>query len=201
MAIGNVLESLRRDAGLSIRELSAKICRHPLANGTLSFAYLSRLERSADHIDPEKITLDKLWAIGVVLGVHPLSLFVESHPNIDRCYCDPGARNELFSVKDTPSIPVGAFLSARRKELGLSLADVSKQAVLPPAYFGISPGFLSQVETDHRDQSGKVSGEKLWALGVTLSVDPLALFVASREVGHDLNLLQRRNKLFPRQKV
>lgn len=133
----------------------------------------------------------------MVLGVDPLALFVDSRPVIDHRYCERENRAKLFPTRDVPAdTPVGGFLLSLRKALNLSLSDVSRFAAQPPACFGISPGFLSQVETNFRSQSQVISGEKLWALGVVLSVDPLALFVLSRNIGRELHLGEKRDALF-----
>jgi transcriptional regulator with XRE-family HTH domain len=182
------------NAHMGIRELCRQSERSPYVSSPLSPAYLSRLERKTGEIDPEKVGIDTLWALGVSLEVDPLLLFVLSRPQLSSVLLRRDKREALFDVWDVPDGPLGGYLRSRRHHLGLSIAEVSHAATKQHACFGISAGFLSQVETDFRGMSGTVSGEKLWALGVVLRVDPMGLYVLSRHLGSGLIL--RRHRLF-----
>lgn len=66
----------------------------------------------------------------------------------------------------------------------------------PVATYGLSPGFLSQIENNFRGLAAVVSGEKLWALGVMLGIDPLLLYVVSRGLDQSLLVGSKRRTLF-----
>ena len=198
MMIGEFLHKIRHERGYGIREVCSLVERSKFCPGKISPAYLSRIERGGGgEIETEKITIDKLWALGVILGVSPLLLFAISRHAIDIGLFKSGYPS-LFKILDVPAGHIGHFLRSLRHSQSMSLAEAcSLAATLPHAQFGISPGFLSQVETDHRGMSSKISGEKLWALGVVFSVDPLALFVLSRNIDFELNAWEKRLFLFP----
>jgi len=198
-SLGSILESLRRDSGFGLRELCRRAEASSLVASPISPAYLSRLERGAGDITEDKISIDSLWGVGVALGVDPLALFVASRKEVDQSLRDNNNRLALFPVGDVPDVAIGVCLRGFRTDRMLSLAEVSRLAsTLPNACYGMSPGFLSQVETNFRGLSDKISGEKLWALGVVFGVCPLALYVLSRRINRGLNLRERRSALFRR---
>ena len=185
------LQSRRQTLDLGIRELCRKTDRLPFP---VSASYLSRLE-SGTSIDVSKVSLDVLWSLGVELQTDPLKLFALAN-GLDR-FVEVSARDTLFSIRDVGADTLGSYLKARRHQLNLGLRELSSLIDRnPSAAFPLSPGFLSQVENNMRDQSARVSGEKLWSLGVVLGVDPLCLFVLSR--GLDPRYLQAasRDRLF-----
>lgn len=197
--LGQVVLNRRTMASIGIRELCRITEQSPLVSAPLSPAYLSRIERENGEVDMSKVGIDTLWALGVGLNLDPLELFVMSRPELPEFLLDRKRREALFSIWDVPELPLGEYLRSRRHSLGLSISEVSFLAVhTPHACFGISSGFLSQVETDFRDMSGSVSGEKLWALGVVLDVDPLALYALSRKLDQGMHLRRHRLFLFER---
>ena len=200
MDLGTFLGGLRKDENLGLRELCGRVQKHRLVKDPISPAYLSRLERGgADHILVDKVSLDKLWGVGVALQVCPLLLFVLSRPSISRAFLSEVSRDKMFDVFDVPDAGFGLYLRTRRHDLSFTLGDVSLMSKGSAAEeFWISPSFLSQVETDHRGMSSRISGEKLWSLGVVLRVDPLALFVLSRNLDAGLHERKRRRSLFSR---
>ena len=199
MPFSSVIHRLRRDADLGIREMCRITEMSSLVGDPISPAYVSRLERGAGHVTSDKITLDKLWGLGFALGVNPLALFVASRSVLSPSLRDREARDKVFPVADVPAVPLHSYLRDLRREKLYSLAEVSLlSATLPHATFGVSAAFLSQVETDFHEMSSKLSGEKLWALGVVFGVDPLALYVLSRKIPGGYHLLRHRDILFRR---
>jgi transcriptional regulator with XRE-family HTH domain len=194
VTFSELIHDLRRGSGLGLREL----CRQTEKPGSLSLpisiAYLSRIENGGVHNDLSKVTIDKLWAIGVALSVDPLLLFVLK-ADLPAKYLNPSVRLALFSVYDVPNMRFGEYVRNLRHALDLSLSEVSEAAKVDPAHFGISPGYLSQVETGGDDLVAKVTGERLWALGCIYRVDPLALFCLSRGMTSLLDS-KTRNSLF-----
>lgn len=194
MTLGNVLAERRMESNIGIRELCRAIEASHIS-GPVSPSYLSRIERDSGEIESDHVSIDTLWSLGVAMEIDPLLLFVLSRPDLSDRLLNREIREKLFLTWDVPDVPLGVFLRARRHDLGITMSEVeilSHRA--PHATFGISTGFLSQVETDFRGASAKISGDKLWALGVVLRVDPLALFVLSRRLGSGLVL--RRHRLF-----
>jgi len=143
-----------------------------------------------------------LWGLGVALSVCPLALFVLSRPVIDLAYAAEAERRKLFATLDVPdSVSLSSYLRQLRESKMMSLSEVSRVAFQAPAHFGVSPGFLSQLETNHRNVSTIVSGDKLWALGVVYGVDPLGLFVMSRGIDAKYREHAKRLSLFLRRSV
>jgi len=194
VSLSGVVHDLRRQSGLGLRELCRKTEQTGSLSGPLSIAYLSRIENGGVHNDLSKVSIDKLWALGVALSVDPLLLFVLK-AELPAKYLDHETRKSLFDVRDVPDMRFGEYVRNLRHALDLSLADVSKAAKVDPARFGISPGYLSQVETGDDDLVSKVTGERLWALGCIYRVDPLALFCLSRGIT-PLLVARYRNSLF-----
>jgi transcriptional regulator with XRE-family HTH domain len=194
IAFGELIHDLRRESGLGLREL----CRQSDKDGSLtqpiSIAYLSRIGNGGLHNDLSKITIDKLWSLGVALGVDPLLLFVVK-AGLPVKYLDHPTRMSLFDVRDVPNMRFGEYIRGMRHALELTLAEVNALAKLDPARYGMSPGYLVQVETYADEFVKNVSGEKLWALGCLYRVDPLALFCLSRGMTSLLDS-KTRNSLF-----
>jgi hypothetical protein len=132
--------------------------------------------------------------VAVNLGVDPLLLFVVK-AGLPVKYLDHPTRMSLFDVRDVPNMRFGEYIRGMRHALELTLAEVNALAKLDPARYGMSPGYLVQVETYADEFVKNVSGEKLWALGCLYRVDPLALFCLSRGMTSLLDS-KTRNSLF-----
>jgi transcriptional regulator with XRE-family HTH domain len=181
----------RREAmGFGVRELCRKTESRDCVAETISPTYYSRLERGGvGHCEMDKVSFDKLWALGVVLLVSPLVLFAMSRG------IDPELFERLWAVCDSSSgIEFGMFVRRRRQDLELSLRQACALSEQTP--FHISMGFWSQFETNFREQSGKLSGEKLVGIGMVLDVDPLLLYVLSREMPDRYLSKKNRDLLF-----
>ena len=195
-SLGSVLLKSRTHLGLGVRELCLKSERSDGGSVPISPAYYSRLERGVD-VNPEKLSIEKCWSLGMVLQLDPLYLFVLSRSAIDRRYLSSDARARLFPITTVEPTTLPDLLRGSRQASHIGLREfVLKLDSNPAATFPLSSGFLSQIETDFRGLSSVVSGEKLWALGVMLEIDPLLLLVVSR--GMDPRLLDpaRRRALF-----
>lgn len=95
--LGNLLYQKRTKAGLSIVDVCAAI-RELNKQGkciNISSSYYCQVEGNLKRID--KISLDFLWSVGIVLGVDPMELYLLSRPQIDRSYMTKQERDALFS--------------------------------------------------------------------------------------------------------
>lgn len=92
--LGNYMREVRGKR-YSIREVCRRIEESGIAGITISPAYYSQVETGTG-INTDKISMDFFWAVGIVLGVDPLSLFVLSRPKIPARYADSKSRNRLF---------------------------------------------------------------------------------------------------------
>ncbi|MDD2319665.1 MAG: hypothetical protein PHO83_06420 [Geobacteraceae bacterium] len=194
--LGSALLKSRTRLDLGVRELCSRSARNAGISEPISPAYYSRLERGID-VDPEKLSIDKCWSLGLVLQVDPLYLFVLSRSAIDRRFLVADERAKIFPIVTVEPTTLSDLLSNRRQEMCLGLRELAEKLNKNPiAAFPLSPGFLSQIETDFRGVSSVVSGDKLWALGVMLEVDPLLLYVVSRGLDPTLLDPSRRRALF-----
>jgi transcriptional regulator with XRE-family HTH domain len=97
--LGEFLSNVRRSKGLGIREL-CRLSERMTNRGVtpLSSGYYSQIETGVG-LNPERITMDILWSIGVTLGVDPIKLFVLSRSRIPQIYADRTERDKLFEIK------------------------------------------------------------------------------------------------------
>ena len=96
--LGNYLRQRREELGYGIRELCRIVEKKIRTTGnTVSSPYLSQVETG--FMDAEKVSMDFLWAVGAVLQVDPLKLWVLARPAIDRRYLEADARDKLFRVR------------------------------------------------------------------------------------------------------
>ena len=97
--LGSVVKARREELGLGQREL----CRLTAKNENtgyfgkgLNSGYYTRIENDDPSIKQEKISIDYLWALGVVLNLDPLMLFVLTRPNVPQRMLDQGERAKIF---------------------------------------------------------------------------------------------------------
>lgn len=184
MEFSSLIRHLRIDLGLGVRETARKTVSPFVPSPIKSAVYISRLESgNSEEMPVESVTIDKMWALGTVLLVNPFELFLSSR---DKEYLLP----ELSRVTIRECAPAlfGDFLRARRADLGLSIREASERATP----WDVSLGYWSQMETDFRHCSSKISGEKLWSIGTALGIDPLLLYVLSRGIdARYLNAISR----------
>ena len=174
MEFCRLIKNRRLDLGLGIREVARQTHRPFIPSAIMSPVYLSRLEAGNSLDMPvESASIDKLWALGVVLRISPLELFLRS-----RGYDELIPDIENFVVQDSLPISFGQIISLRRLSLKLSIRDAAAMAYP----WTISNGYWSQMETDFRACSEKVSGEKLCGIGWALGIDPLLLYAISRKM-------------------
>lgn len=93
--LGEVLRQARQAKDLGVRELCRVIERNPNTGLKVSYSYYSQVENGAN-LRPEKISMDFFWAVGIVLGIDPLKLFVLSRPQIPRDFVDAKKRDRFF---------------------------------------------------------------------------------------------------------
>lgn len=180
------LKSRRMALNLGLREL-CRLTEKPFVPEPVSPTYYSRLENDGGiggYAKMANVSIDKLWAIGVGLHVSPLLLFSLSR----------GLAMREFSVVNSDPMEIGPFLRKRRHEMGLSIRESCSRA--EKAGYPISMGFWSQFETNFRGQSSKISGDKLWSIGCALDVDPLLLYVLSRNIDPRFLNIGPRQRLF-----
>lgn len=189
-SFGNHLYRLRSNLQLSIRELCRHTERRDVIPETISPTYYSRLERGGTvYCCVEKTSIDKIWALGVVLKANPLDLFCRSRGlDLDLA----ASRYQVFDSLNDHSF--GLFLRNRRNELGLSLRSACE--LTENTDFKVSIGYWSQFETDFREQSSKISGDKLLGVAYALNTDPLLLYVLSRKLPARYLLKKNRDMLF-----
>lgn len=95
--LGKYLRARREELGLGLREVARLTERKVKACGIrVSSPYLSQVE--SGWADPEKVSMDVLWALGVVLGVEPSVLWVMAREGIDRRYFQAAERKKIFRV-------------------------------------------------------------------------------------------------------
>lgn len=192
MEFHKLLRDRRQQLKLGVRETARLTEKSFVPFPIKSAIYISRLENLAvEEMRAEKISIDKLWALGVALCVHPLILFAHSR-NL------PHLVDQIpkFSVREAdPAISFSQFLVSRRAELHLTLVQVAK-AFCEASPWSISSGYISQLELNDLLVSERISAEKLWALGVVYDVDPLLMYVLSRKVDAHFIRSSARDNLF-----
>lgn len=94
--VGEFIRSERERQGYGNRDLVRMIEQKKLCGRRISSAYLSQVETGEAPNDT--IGIDILWAIGVVLRIDPLKMFVMSR-GMDEKYLDPKERDKLWSVR------------------------------------------------------------------------------------------------------
>lgn len=77
----------------------------------------------------------------------------------------------------------------------MTLRDV-ETAASSCSPWGISMGYLCQLEDCDSDYGTKVSAEKLWTLGRVYDVDPLLMYVLSRNIDPRYLKAASRDRLF-----
>ncbi|KAA0888812.1 helix-turn-helix domain-containing protein [Oryzomonas rubra] len=187
MSFSELIHKRRLDLGLGVREMCRATERSHIPSPIKSAVYISRLEADDQKdMKVESASIDKLWAMGAVLQISPLILFLESRDRTDLLEQIP-----KFAIRKCEPTTFMHFIRSVREQLRYSLRDMVKAAVP----WGVSVGYWSQLEND--PESGPTtSGEKLWSLGVALDVDPLLLYVLSRNM--DVRYLNpdSRDRLF-----
>jgi len=188
MGFSELIRQRRIDLHLSIREVVRQTAQPFVPSPIKSAIYISRLETGDSEDMPiESVSIDKMWALGAVLHINPFELFLLSRGREDLVTQLP-----RFSIRTCLPISLGQFMRIRRAELKQSIRESAEFA----SPWTISSGYWSQVETDFRDYSGKVAGEKLWGIAVALNADPLLLYVLSRHIGLELLDPTIREELF-----
>lgn len=87
------LRGLRHGLGLTLRQVEAR--SNSVSPWGICTGYLSQLETNDQGLS-ERVQAEKLWALGLVLGVDPLLLYVLSR-KIDARYLSSRSRDRLFS--------------------------------------------------------------------------------------------------------
>ena len=188
MEFSSLIRGRRLDLGLGVREAARLTVKPFIPSPIKSAVYISRLEAGHSAEMPvESVTIDKMWALGSVLSINPFELFLRSRdveyllPEMARC-----------EVRECEAVLFGDLLRSRRAELGLSMREAAERVTL----WDVSLGYWSQMETDFRGYSAKVSGERLWSVGIALGIDPLLLYVVSRGVDARYLNAESRERLF-----
>lgn len=94
--LGKFIQEARKKKGYSIREVCRKIEESGVAGVSVSPAYFSQVE-TGNGINSDKVSMDFFWAVGVILEVDPLTLFVLSRPLIPQRYVEAKNRKLLFN--------------------------------------------------------------------------------------------------------
>jgi transcriptional regulator with XRE-family HTH domain len=191
MEFAEVLRNRRIELGMGVRELARATNKSWVPHPIKSAIYISRLENKViEEMRAEAISIDKFWALGVALQMHPLVLFAHSRSKSDLIDQIPA-----FALSKCDPCSFSIFLRTRRKGLKLRIRELVEmsQSFSP---WPISAPYLSQLETDDDGLSGRVQAEKLWTLGRVLDVDPLLMYVLSRKVDERYLQPSFRNSLF-----
>jgi len=188
MEFHRLIRERRLGLGLGVREAARLTTQSFVPSPIKSAVYISRLEegRSAD-MPVDSVTIDKMWGLGTVLRINPFELFLRSRGREDLV-----PLLAKFSIRDCSGTDFGHFVRSRRADLDLSMREAS--ALARP--WTISTGYWSQMETDFRNCTSKISGDKLWGIGVALDIDPLLLYVLSRSIDTRYLNATSRDRLF-----
>jgi len=188
MEFNRLIRERRVGLGLGVRETARLTTQSFVPSPIKSAVYISRLEegRSAD-MPVDSVTIDKMWGLGTVLLINPFELFLRSRGREDLM-----ASLSRFTVRDCTEKDFGNFVRGRRAFLDLSMREASALSVP----WSVSTGYWSQMETDFRSCAAKISGEKLWGIAVALDVDPLLLYVLSRNIDPRYLNSASRDRLF-----
>jgi|GEM_PF-5982868 len=189
MRFGDYIKQRRNELKLGLRE-TCRLTKDPFVPSPIqSPIYLSRLENGVDtEMRADAASIDKLWGLGRALRTSPLELFLLSRDRCDLLY-----QIELFPLRTALSQNFGEFMKSKRKQLNLSVREASATNNLP---WEISSGYWSQIETNFRECTAKISGEKLWSIGLVLEVDPLLLYALSRKMDPKVLSAEARDNLF-----
>jgi transcriptional regulator with XRE-family HTH domain len=191
MEFSEIIKTRRAAMHLGVRETARLTDRPWIPAPIKSAVYISRLENKViEEQRADAVSIDKCWAIGSALQVHPLVLFATFRSM-------PDLQDQIgkFAIRESADIPFNVFLKNTRLGLGLTLQEVSDKAeALSP--WGISFNYLSDVEIDRDGVSERLSAEKMWALGMAYSVDPLLMYVMSRHVDPKFLVPLHRDRLF-----
>jgi len=103
------LKQERLKAGLTIvdmQELSVKYSEQGKCV-PFSAAYYCQVEKGTKKL--EKITFDLIWAVGIILGFDPVSIYIQSRKTIDEKYIKEDERKQLFNnpVDNNKTFPEG----------------------------------------------------------------------------------------------
>lgn len=191
MEFEKLLRDRREKLGLGVRALARATEKPYVPFPIKSAVYISRLENKVEEEQrADAVSIDKLWALGVGLEMQPIILFAYS-----RSMPELVDQIHTFALRECDPAPFHQFLKARRLAFDLTLRDVeTKVTSLSP--WGISSGYLSQLETDDDKLSERISAEKLWALGRMYGVDPLLMYVMSRNIDPRYLSAKSRDRLF-----
>lgn len=87
--------------------------------------------------------------------------------------------------------PLCTFLREKMKGLDLGARDLQRKIENNPlAVTKVSAPFLYQLLDNFRDQADKVGMDVLWSIGVVIRVDPMKLFIMSRNRKIDSKFLE-----------
>ena len=95
--LGEFIKKQREKKDLGVRELCRVAERSTSSGRSISPGYYSQVENGK--VFPSKITMDFFWAIGVVLEIDPLKLFVLSRMAIPERLQEGEARDRIFKVR------------------------------------------------------------------------------------------------------
>jgi len=191
MEFEKMLRDRREKLGLGVRACARATEKSYVPFPIKSAIYISRLENKVEEEQrADAVSIDKLWALGVALEMQPMILFAYS-----RSMPDLVDQINSFALRECDAVAFNVFLKARRLAFDLTLREVeSKISSLSP--WGMSAGYLSQLETNDQDLAERISAEKLWALGRMYDVDPLLMYVLSRRVEPRFLKASSRDRLF-----
>lgn len=191
MEFEKMLRDRREKLGLGVRGLARATEKPYVPFPIKSPIYISRLENKVvEEQRADAVSIDKLWALGVGLEMQPMILFAYSR-NMPELVDQIAA----FTIRECDPIPFNVFLRNRRAALGLTLREVeAKSATLSP--WGISLGYLSQLENDDDKLPERISAEKIWSLARMYDVDPLLMYVLSRHIEPRFLSARSRDRLF-----
>lgn len=190
MRFSELVRNRRQEMGLGIRETARRTDRSYVPFPIKSAVYISRIENEVEEEQrAAAVSIDKLWALGVALEVHPLVLFAYSRSLPELVDDIP-----MFGMREFEPAKLCRFLREKRKLLDLTITAVGEVSKQHP--WSISYGYLSQLEDCSQDHWTAVSAEKLWTLGRIYDVDPLLMYVLSRQIDSSFLSASLRDKLF-----
>lgn len=190
------LRARRQELGLGVRETTSLTCGEHVPYPIRTPNYISRIENyNIDSLRPDHVSIDKLWALGFALKCNPLKLFAYSR-NKQELEQEINSFNFKNASKTTT---FESYILGVKNAMNLTIHEVSElsRKVSP---WSISQPYFSQITTDAKDK-GKVQAEILWAIGSALSIDPLLLYVLSRDLNVSLREYKTRNALFVRRQL
>lgn len=191
MEFDKLIRSRREQLGLGVRGCARATEKDYVPFPIKSPIYISRLENRVDEEQrADAVSIDKLWALGVALEIHPLILLASSRNMAELIDQIP-----TFALRECDPCNFSHFLRCRRNALEMTLREVEAQSgSLSP--WTISMGYLSQLEGAGHDHASTVSAEKLWTLGRVYDIDPLLMYVLSRGIDQRYLKAASRDRLF-----